>query len=333
MAKELKAFGQLGTVSVDGTKLQARASRNANRSAGELEEEMGRLQTEIQSLLTAAEAADVAESGAGERLAPELQDKQARQAALRAAKEQLEARQAAHRRNRSRHDAVQPDPEEPSPPSCPPRGGKAAVEPALGTLKGESQPINLVDPESRLMRDAHGHYLQAYNAQLVVEAGGSQLILGARLTQEGNERRALPANLQSVPAALRAEITHVVADTGFDNAEQIAQVEKDLALCVLCPPQSAGTPKLDKTYRCTRARRRRQELAEQMRQRLNEPENEVRYRRRSATVEPVIGVLKNVLGFKRFRLFGLVKSQIELTLVATAYNLRRLAQSDAPQSA
>ena len=326
LARELKAFGRLGTVSVDGTKLQARASRNANRSATELEEEMGRLQLEIRELLGEAEKADENESGERERLAPELRNKQARQAALKAAKEQLEERQAAHRRNRRRRDALPTDPEEPSPPSCPPRGGAKAMEPALGTLKGESQPMNLVDPESRLMRDAHGRYLQAYNAQLVVDTGSSRMILGARVTQAGNDRRALMSGWQSLPERMRAEISHVVADSGYDNADLIAQMEREHGVCVLCPPQSTGTPKLDQTYRCSKVRRQRQAQTEQMRQRLREPENQARYRRRSATVEPVIGVLKNVLGFKRFRLFGLAKSQIELTLLATAYNLRHLAQ-------
>lgn len=337
LAREMKAFGQLGTISVDGTKLQARASRNANRTGGELEEEIGKLQGQIQELLAQAEQADAADAGQAQSLAPELRDKQARQAALRAARERLEERleerQAAHRSNRRQRDAVKPDPEEPSPPSCPPRGGGGPVEAPLGTLKGESQPMNLADPESRLMRDAHGRYLQAYNAQLAVEAGGSQLILGARLTQEGNDRRALAATVQSVPEEWRREISHVLADTGYDNADLIAQVEKEYGLCVLCPPQSAGTPKLGKTYRCTQVRQRRQAQAEQMRQRLEESANQARYRRRSATVEPVIGVLKNVLGFQRFRLFGLAKSQLELTLLSIAYNLRRLAQNFAPRIA
>lgn len=336
LAKLTKAFGQLGTVSVDGTKLAARAARHANRTGQELEEQIATLQGEIKELLAAAERADVAGEPAADSLAPQLQDKQARQAALQRAKEQLAARQAAQQRERRQRDRDpdQPGRDEPSAPSCPPRGGRKAAEAAPSdTGKSQGQPINLVDPESRLMRDAHGHYLQAYNAQLVVDAGGSQLIVGARLSQDGNDRRALADNLQSVPAAFRREITYVVADTGYDNADITAQVERDLGVCVLCPPQSAGTSKLGQTYRCTKVRQRRQEQAQQMRERLAQPEHQARYRRRSATVEPVIGVLKNVLGFRRFRLFGLVKSQIELTLLAIAYNLRRMAQTIAPARA
>jgi IS5 family transposase len=94
---------------------------------------------------------------------------------------------------------------------------------------------------------------------------------------------------------------------------------------VLCPPQSPGKPPKRK-YRLKRIEVERKARAEAMRARLKEPEMKKLYARRSASVEPVIGVLKNVMGFRRFRLFGLVKSKIELTLVAIAYNLRHLAQ-------
>jgi transposase len=329
LAKELKAFGQLGTVSVDGTKLGARAGRGRNRQGPELDEEIATLQTEIHGLLEAAAQADANPAAEPASLAKELQDKEARRTALQAAKAQLEARQKASREQR-RQQAQGIDPDAPSPPSCRTRGDSAArarTATAAATRTAKAT-INLVDPESRLMRDAHGHYLQGYNAQLVVEAGASrsQLILGARLTNEGNDRRALAADLRSVPAPLRAEITHVVADSGYDNTDLIAAVEAEFQVTVLCPPQSTEAPAPKETYRLSKVQQARRASAQAMRERLAEPEQQQRYRRRSASVEPVFGVLKNVLGFKRFRLVGLVKSQIELTLLAIAYNLRRLAQ-------
>jgi transposase len=398
LARELKAFTKLGTVSVDGTKLGARASLRGNRKGGELEEEIATLQGEIQGLLQEAERADAAPAPEGTALAEQLQNTQARRAALQKAKAQLAARQEASRVRRQQQ-AQGLDPEEPSPPSCPPRGGGAperaqrakakaamgqaatpqpartgsaqawqppqsaeefaafAEAPEAGTASTsstkaapsdpsveESAPsaepaapgskryaqmaINLVEPESRLMRDAHGHYLQGYNAQLVVEAGPerSQLILGARLLNDCNDRRALAPALQSVPAALRPEITHVLADSGFDNADLIAAVERQMGVTVLCPPQAAEPPAEPPGYRLSGPRQARRAQAAAMRARLQEPAQQERYRRRAASVEPVFGVLKNVLGFRRFRLFGQAKAQLELTLLATAYNLRRLAQ-------
>jgi hypothetical protein len=59
------------------------------------------------------------------------------------------------------------------------------------TLRPDEQ-SNLSDPDSGLMRKSKNHeYRQAYNAQAVVDAGGSQLILGARVSQCASDRNEL----------------------------------------------------------------------------------------------------------------------------------------------
>ena len=41
-------------------------------------------------------------------------------------------------------------------------------------------------------------------------------------------------------------------------------------------------------------------------------------------MEPVFGIIKSVLGFRQFLLRGLAKASLEWTLVALAYNFKRL---------
>jgi len=48
------------------------------------------------------------------------------------------------------------------------------------------------------------------------------------------------------------------------------------------------------------------------------------YALRKSTVEPVIGIIKEVLGFRQFSLRGLCAAAGEWTLVCLAYNLKRL---------
>ena len=48
------------------------------------------------------------------------------------------------------------------------------------------------------------------------------------------------------------------------------------------------------------------------------------YRLRKCTVEPVIGIIKEVMGFRQFSLRGLVAAAAEWCLVCLAYNLKRL---------
>jgi len=48
------------------------------------------------------------------------------------------------------------------------------------------------------------------------------------------------------------------------------------------------------------------------------------YRLRKCTVEPVIGIVKEVLGFRQFSLRGLTKAAGEWCLVCLAWNLKRM---------
>lgn len=61
-----------------------------------------------------------------------------------------------------------------------------------------------------------------------------------------------------------------------------------------------------------------------MRRKLRDPAGRAVYQRRKATIEPVLGALKEQRGMRRFRLRGLAKVGIELALACTAYNLTRM---------
>ena len=48
------------------------------------------------------------------------------------------------------------------------------------------------------------------------------------------------------------------------------------------------------------------------------------YRLRKCTVEPVIGIIKEIMGFRQFSLRGLAKAAGEWLLVCLAFNLKRM---------
>ena len=48
------------------------------------------------------------------------------------------------------------------------------------------------------------------------------------------------------------------------------------------------------------------------------------YKLRKQTVEPVFGIIKEVMGFRRFTLRGRAKVSLEWTLVCVSYNLKRM---------
>jgi hypothetical protein len=75
-------------------------------------------------------------------------------------------------------------------------------------------------------------------------------------------------------------------------------------------------------------------VKEQMAHRLNTPEGKALYKQRKQTVEPVFGIIKEVLGFRRFSMRGKEKAETEWSLVCLSYNLKKifkLAGSCAPK--
>ena len=66
-----------------------------------------------------------------------------------------------------------------------------------------------------------------------------------------------------------------------------------------------------------------------MRHKLRQPEHAEKYKRRSATVEPLIAHLKDRIGLRRFARRGLQAVEAELHLAAAALNLTRLRQATA----
>lgn len=65
-------------------------------------------------------------------------------------------------------------------------------------------------------------------------------------------------------------------------------------------------------------------VAEPMAHRLETKEGREIYVLRKQTVEPVFGIIKQVLGFRRFLLRGREKVSMEWELVSTSYKLKRL---------
>ena len=63
---------------------------------------------------------------------------------------------------------------------------------------------------------------------------------------------------------------------------------------------------------------------ETMAHRLKTVAGKALYKLRKQTVEPVFGIIKEVMGFRRFLLRGWEKASLEWLLVSVSYNLKRL---------
>jgi transposase len=298
---------KVGTVSIDGTKLKASASKRATLSQRQIEEELRALNAQVVERMDAASAADRAENQDPGALPPQLVDPHVRKTKLLAAQAALKEREEA----RARRIA----------------SGEQQDDSRRKKAGSRGPQVNLSDPQSGLMPGpGGGPFIQGYNAQAAVDADGSGLILGARVTHECNDRRELVADLESIPPELGAP-TAVLADSGYDHQGQIQQVESRIGALVYCPPQGSKAAAVPGAKWASRAKERKvTEARERMRARLQSSQGRALYARRQVVSEPVFAAIKNAIGFRRFSMRGLPKVELEWQLVALAYNCRTICR-------
>jgi transposase len=324
LAKELKLV-KVGVVSVDGSKVDANASKHRSvtyQRAGEL---IAQLKLEIADLLDRAAAADAGSEEDPQALPKEIGRLAALRAKLDTARQRLEAQAKARAEaERAGHEAKVRAREA--------RKGRAKGKPPQPPTDtpGPDEQSNLSDPDSRLMRKSKQHeYRQAYNAQAVVDAGGSQLILGTRVSRCASDRGELVANIEAIPAAVGRPQT-ALADNGFANGNEVERLaERGIEALVATGAEGRRRrhdfrPAKAPTKTGTPAKEPKADWLKVMAGKLASEEGRALYKLRQQTVEPVFGIIKAVLGFTRFALRGQDKVRGEWSLVALAYNCKRL---------
>ena len=309
----------VGLVALDGTKLKANASKEANRGYAEINREVERMLAEAAE----ADAAEDARLGQarGDELPQELAERTSRRARLRQAKAKLEAEAREQRADyearlaeRARIEAERGRPlrgRKPKPPA-------EAPAPAAR--------VNTSDPDSALMRTRDG-FVQGYNAQAVVAEG--QLIVAAELSTDSPDGRLLEPMIEAARAELAAiGIEHVpavvVADAGYWNVPQIERVlagGSDVLVSPISAVKSiAAEPNEERKPRAKRMQGRCLEMHEK----LSTPVGRELYARRKQLVEPVFAQTKVVRRADRFQRRGFAACRSEWRLIAATHNLLKL---------
>lgn len=324
LAQEMKLL-KLGTISLDGTKVHANASRHSALSHGHIEKIEAQLKGEVQELLALAEQADRADIPDGVSLPAEIKRREERLLAMAQAKvriaaramERFEREQAAHAAKMAQRDAKAKQ-------AGRKPGGKPPKPPAPGIQSTDQ--INLTDEESRIMPVSGGGFEQAYNTQAAVDTG-SLLVVAEAVTQATNDKEQIVPMLEQLAALPKSlgKVDQLLADTGFFSGKNVVACEE------------AGIEPLIAVARDEHHARWRERFtepaplsasatpAERMAHRLRTKAGRAAYALRKQTVEPVFGIIKSVLGFRQFLLRGLNKVGGEWRLVCLAWNLKRMA--------
>jgi transposase len=323
IAHEL-GYLSLGNISLDGSRIHADASKSQAVSYGRLQQLEGRLQQEVEELLRLGEQTDATELPPGLVVETEVAFRQARLVNLAQAKTILEARAAeryqaelveyeAKRRARAekaQESGRKPRGPEPQPPQ--PSGPRAKDQ------------YNFTDPQSSIMKNStNAGFDQHYNVQVAVEQTNLFIV--------GNSLSNHPVDTyQAIPTvdAIPPEIGHPKA-AALDKIYFAPRNIQDFAARQIEPFIATGREPHHRSWQERFAQTPEPPPDDaspiiKMAYKLQTELGKAVYGLRKSTVEPVIGIIKEVLGFRQFSLRGLAAAAGEWCLVCLAWNLKRL---------
>jgi transposase len=324
LAQETGVF-RLGNISLDGSKIHADASKHHAVSYKRLMELDSQLRQEVQALLTLGEQVDQGERSLPEELvlADEVTIRQERLTNLAKAKAVLEARaQERYAAEQAEYQAKLREREEKARTKGRRPGGRPPQPPQPGPR--DQDQYNFTDPDSRIMKNSTDDgFDQHYNAQAVVDQA-SLLVVATSLSNHPNDQREVEPALEAIspqvgkPEAAALDNGYwspanlkILEDRGIDayiatGREPHHRSWETFFAAQPAPPPDDATPRVKMAYK------------------LQTQIGRAIYRLRKMTVEPVIGLIKEVLGFRQFSLRGLGAAAGEWCLVCLAFNLKRL---------
>ena len=317
---------KLGTVSLDGTKMKANASKHKALSYGhacKLEEQ---LKEELAQLLSMSEAEDKIDTKKPNLDIPEeIRRREDRLAGIEKAKAEISRREKErYEKEKAEYEAKMEKRKVKEINTGKKAKGKEPQEPKE-EISGKAQ-VNLTDPDSRIMPKSGGAFEQSYNAQALVDVD-SRIIVSGHVTQACNDKEELKpelSELEALPDCL-GKAEKLLGDAGYYSEENLKAVEA----AGLNPYIPAGREKHNEKLRIRMegAGPEPEEGAgvkERTAHRLKTETGRKEYSKRKSTSEPVFGIIKKAMGYSSFMTRGLWKVKKEWTLICIGYNLKRL---------
>jgi transposase len=324
IARQMKLL-KLGTIALDGTKVHANASRHSALSYGHAQKIEAQLESEVKAMLARAEAADQEPLPKGLNIPEELSRREARLAAIRQAKAQIEAR-ATERdaQEKADFDAKMTAREEKTARTGKKPGGKPPTPPSAGVRATDQ--VNLTDADSRIMPGTGTGFEQSYNAQAAVDTE-SMLIVATDMAQVATDKQQLEPMLEvlaGLPKAL-GRVQHLLADNGYFSAANVEHCVQAKIEPLLAAGRDGHHPHWADRFTEPPPLSEPASAVERMTHRLKTIQGRKLYGLRKQTVEPVFGIIKSVMRFRQFLLRGLEAVRGEWSLVTMAWNIKRMA--------
>lgn len=323
IAHQMKVL-KLGSVSLDGSKVKANASKHKALSyeyAGKLETQ---IKTEVAELLRQAESVDRTDIPDGMSIPEELERREKRLAAIAAAKVEIERRATErHTREQAVFEKKIAERAKKEQATGKKARGKQPKPPTLGPTTRDQ--VNLTDEESRVMPTSSGGFEQTYNVQAGVDTT-SKLIVSAHVTQQPNDKQELEPTLKNLAALPKqlGKATELIADSGYFSETNVTACEKESITPYIAAGRQEHNQPLWERFKEPPPLPENADSVTRMKHRLKTTAGKVIYAQRKITSEPVFGIIKAVMGFRNFLLRGFDAVNGEWNLVCMAYNIKKL---------
>jgi len=318
IGKEL-GLVKLGNIYIDGTKVQANASRHKAMSYEYIQKLEKQLEEEIEKLFDMAASKDESEKGSDLDIPEELKLRKDRLVKIQEAKSVVEQRASErYQKEKEEYDAKMEQRKQKKEKTGKKPGGKEPKAPT--EAPNDKDQYNFTDPQSRIMKTSKG-FDQCYNGQAAVN--GDMVIVGAYSNSHANDKQEFIPAIESIPEGLLGEISTAVADTGYFSEKNIDDCQQMKIEPIISTSREKHNSFLNNYLTQEPEPMQSITAVEKMAQKLKSQEGKEIYKKRKQTVEPVFGIIKEVLGFRRFSLRGEAQTDAEWSLVCSAYNLKR----------
>ena len=293
---------KLGTVSLDGTKIKANASKHKALSweyANKLE---AHFKEEVEALLKLAEEADNSSLPEEMNVPEELRRRHDRLDVIARAKKEIKARaKVRYAREKAEYDEKIEKREQQQAETGKKSRGKAPEMPSEEPQAKDQ--VNLTDEESRIMPAKTG-FEQAYNAQAVVDIE-THLIVAHDVTQHTNDKQEIVPGinkLKQLPDSL-GTVDSLLADTGYYSESNVTACDE----ANITPYITEKRQPHNQTLTQRNEHEPERDLSklspvEAMRHRLKTKKGKALYAKRKSTVETVFGIINPMQGFRQFHL-------------------------------
>ncbi len=323
IARQMEVL-KLGSVSLDGSKVKANASRHKALSYDHACKLEAQLKSEVAELLKKAEAADRADIPDGMSIPEELERREKRLAAIAEAKAEIERRASErHAREHAAYEKKVAERAEKEKTTGKKAKGKKPKPPKPGPNAKDQ--VNLTDEESRIMPVSDGGFEQAYNVQAGVDTA-TKLIVATHITQQPNDKQELKPtldNLAALPKVL-GTVTEMIADSGYFSEANVSECEGQEITPYIAVGRDQHNQSLWDRFREPPPLPDDADSVTRMKHRLRTAAGKAVYALRKVTSEPVFGIIKEAMGFRSFLLRGYEAVQGEWNLVCMAWNIKRL---------